>query len=112
MIGSKIEAINTHVDSDSLHGAPDAEATAFAERIERHVRRCGRATIARGGGRDESPAGETTAPRCHILAFKVEVPPVYAKWARPRVDSYRSLGTVIEAETTYYLHMSDEMWLE
>lgn len=41
MIGSKIEATNAHVDSDSLLGAPDAEATVFAERIEGLVRRYG-----------------------------------------------------------------------
>lgn len=76
------------------------------------MRGCGGTTIARGGGYDESSEGEPTIPRCHILAFKADVPPVYAEWPRRRVGSYRSLGTVFKAETTYYLHMSGEMRLD
>lgn len=98
--------------SDSLLGMPDAEVTVFAERVEEFVRGCGGATIARGGGYDESPEGEPTIPRCHILAFKIDVPPVYAKWLSPRVESCRSLGSVFRAELTYYLNMSNEIRLE
>ena len=97
---------------ESLLGMPDAEVVAFAERIEGLVHRCGGATIARGGGYDESPDSEPTIPQCHIFAFKIDVPSVYAEWLKPRVGSYRSLGTLLEAEMTYYLHMSNEMRLE
>lgn len=98
--------------SDSLLGMPDAEVTVFAERVEELVRGYEGAAIARGGGYDESPEDEPTIPRCHILAFKMEAPPVYAKWLRPRVESYRSLGSVFRAESTYYLNMSNEVRLE
>lgn len=98
--------------SDSLFGMPDAEVMAFAGRVEELIRGYEGAAVARGSGYDESPDGEPTIPRCHILAFKIGVPPVYAEWLRPRVESYRSLGSVFRAEPTYYLNMSNEVRLE
>ena len=97
---------------DSLFGMPDAEASTLAERAEGLVRRCGAATIVRGGGYTEQPKGELAIPQCHILTCSVDTTPAYAKWLGPRVESYRRLGTVFRADMTYYLHMSNEMRLE
>lgn len=120
--GEMISALSVLKMTRELHGAlknsellfrlPDAEVTAFAERIEELVRGCGAVTIVRGDGYSDQLEGEPTIPKCHILAFKIDVPPVYAEWLKPRVGSYRSLGTVFEAEMTYYLHISNEMRLE
>ncbi len=99
-------------DSDLLIMAPDNEAVAFAERIEELVRTFEGVTLMRGGGYLESSEGELTIPQCHIFTCKIDVPSIYAKWLKPRVESYRSIGTVFQAELTYYLHMSNNVRLE
>ena len=55
---------------DSLFGMPDAEASTLAERAEGLVRRCGAATIVRGGRvyrAAEGRACDTPMPHTHLL---------------------------------------------
>ena len=96
----------------ALFKKPDRLAVRRAEYIEHVLRDYDVVTVTRGGGYPETSSDEPMIPHCHIYSCSIAVPPVYANWLRPRVDSYQRLGTVFQAETTYYLFMSNETRLE
>lgn len=105
-----------------LHGAlrggsalfekPDGFAVRLAEQIEQVLRDYDAVTVTRGSGYPETPSDELAIPQCHIYSCSIAIPLVYANWLRPRVDSYQRLGAVFQAETTYYLLMSNMTRLE
>lgn len=103
--------LHTHCPKKSIYGDPDA--LRLVEAAEALLGGQGVFFLERGPGYplDNDPGGYESR-FCKIYRCRIPLTPLYAKWLAPRIKTFASMGTLIEATPIFYLNMDQACVIE